>query len=87
MTGFIQDLHLLEDQLHKGEDELQNKRKEFEEQRQNELDRIEVEKFKLQEMEHEERINALVEQEVLYWDYDFIYLVHLYVTLLAMLIG
>ena len=65
LTGLsFQDLHQLEDQLTRSEDELFSKRREFEEQRQKELDIIEVEKFKLQEMEHEERINALVEQEV-----------------------
>ncbi|XP_064623778.1 kinesin-like protein KIF16B isoform X2 [Lineus longissimus] len=57
-------LKIIEDQFVKSEVELDEKRQKFEYERQAELDRIEVEKFKLQELENQERINALVEQEV-----------------------
>ncbi|XP_014781484.1 kinesin-like protein KIF16B isoform X1 [Octopus bimaculoides] len=46
------------------ESQLEEKIRIFEEERDAELERIEYEKYKLQELENQERINSLVEQEV-----------------------
>ncbi|XP_023931698.1 kinesin-like protein KIF16B [Lingula anatina] len=60
----VEKLREKEIRLKKEEADLEEKRKKFEEERQHELDRIDDEKFKLQEMEEQERLNSLVEQEV-----------------------
>ncbi|XP_071080558.1 kinesin-like protein KIF16B [Haliotis cracherodii] len=59
-----QEMERLREEIEKGQQELEEKRRKFEEERDAELDRIEFEKFRLQDMEHKERINNLVEQEV-----------------------
>ncbi|XP_074640088.1 kinesin-like protein KIF16B [Tubulanus polymorphus] len=60
----IKEMEECKQQFVQGEEELEEKRRAFEDERQREQERIELEKYKLQEMENEERINALVEQEV-----------------------
>ncbi|KAK3093196.1 hypothetical protein FSP39_012500 [Pinctada imbricata] len=59
-----QEIHDLRQKLEATQQQLEDKWKEFDEQRDSELDRIEFERLKLQEVEHQARINALVEQEV-----------------------
>ncbi|XP_046558058.1 LOW QUALITY PROTEIN: kinesin-like protein KIF16B [Haliotis rubra] len=59
-----QEMERLREDIERGQQELEEKRRKFEEERDTELDRIEFEKFRLQDMEHKERINSLVEQEV-----------------------
>ncbi|ELT98871.1 hypothetical protein CAPTEDRAFT_195906 [Capitella teleta] len=54
----------LETQLNRVEHELREQRESYAQQRQQELDTIDMKRFHLQEMEDQERINALVEQEV-----------------------
>ncbi|XP_070569442.1 kinesin-like protein KIF16B isoform X2 [Ptychodera flava] len=54
----------LEEQTKRAEQELYKKRKEFEMQRIKEIERIKMEKYKLQEMEDQERVKELVEEEV-----------------------
>ncbi|XP_067119902.1 kinesin-like protein KIF16B [Centruroides vittatus] len=54
----------VEDQFHMLQQELERRRKAFEEERLQELDHIEMERFHLQELEQQKRINCLVEQEV-----------------------
>lgn len=54
----------LEEAVRKSEKELEEKRLKFEEERQRDLDTIDDERIQLQEMEHQERVNLLVEQEV-----------------------
>lgn len=56
--------HLFSQELKSLEDQLQEKHQAFEAQRQQELDNIDYERLKLQEMEHQEHISSLVEQEV-----------------------
>ena len=50
-----QDLRSLEEQLRRSEAELEEKRIKFEIERQEELDNIDLERFRLQEMEDQER--------------------------------
>ncbi|CAH1792419.1 unnamed protein product [Owenia fusiformis] len=64
MRKRLDELHKMEELCKKSEQDLEVKRNQFEEERNKELDRIEIEKYKLQEMEHQDRINSLVEQEV-----------------------
>jgi hypothetical protein len=52
----------LETQLNRVEHELREQRENYAMQRQEELDNIDLERFRLQEMEDQERINTLVEQ-------------------------
>lgn len=54
----------VEDQFKMLQQELERRRKAFEEERLQELDHIEMERFHLQELEQQKRINCLVEQEV-----------------------
>ncbi|GAB1601251.1 kinesin-like protein KIF16B isoform X1 [Argonauta hians] len=54
----------IKQQFKMAESQLEEKIRIFEEERDAELERIEYEKYKLQELENQERINSLVEQEV-----------------------
>lgn len=60
----LKEMEDLKAKLEMTEQELEDKWKLFDEQKNSELDRIEFERLKLQELENQERINALVEQEV-----------------------
>ncbi|XP_061173499.1 kinesin-like protein KIF16B [Saccostrea echinata] len=60
----LKEVEDLKAKLELTEQELEERWKMFDEQRNAELDKIEFERLKLQELEHQERINALVEQEV-----------------------
>lgn len=51
----FQEMERLREEIEKGQQELEEKRRKFEEERDAELDRIEFEKFRLQDMEHKER--------------------------------
>ena len=62
----------LESQLNRVEHELREQRETFALQRQEELDTIDLERFRLQEMEDQERINALVEQVSEMFNSDFL---------------
>lgn len=60
----IQALQDLQQQYQSAQVQLEEKMRSFEDERDAELEKIEYEKYKLQELENQERINALVEQEV-----------------------
>nr|XP_022333940.1 kinesin-like protein KIF16B isoform X3 [Crassostrea virginica] len=60
----LKEVEDLKAKLEMTEQELEERWKLFDEQRNTELDKIEFERLKLQQLEHQERINALVEQEV-----------------------
>ncbi|XP_076312392.1 kinesin-like protein 98A isoform X1 [Tachypleus tridentatus] len=60
----LMEIKILEVEYTTIKQDLEEKNRAFEQERQYELDHIEVEKFHLQELEHQERINILVEQEV-----------------------
>ncbi|XP_048732048.2 kinesin-like protein KIF16B isoform X2 [Ostrea edulis] len=64
MQSKLKEVEDLKAKLELTEQELEEKWKLFDEQKNAELDKIEFERFKLQELENQERINALVEQEV-----------------------
>ncbi|XP_033734279.1 kinesin-like protein KIF16B isoform X1 [Pecten maximus] len=60
----IQEIESLKKEVESARADLDEKQRRFEEERNAEMDKIEYEVLKLQEMERQERINALVEQEV-----------------------
>ncbi|OWF53130.1 kinesin-like protein KIF16B isoform X2 [Mizuhopecten yessoensis] len=60
----MQEIEALRKEMEAGRSDLEEKQRRFEEERNAEMDKIEYEVLKLQEMERQERINALVEQEV-----------------------
>ncbi|XP_069117380.1 kinesin-like protein KIF16B isoform X2 [Argopecten irradians] len=60
----IQQIESLKREVESARADLDEKQRRFEEERNAEMDKIEYEVLKLQELERQERINALVEQEV-----------------------
>lgn len=59
-----QSLQSIEEQLRQRESELRERQQLHGRERQQQLDDLDLEKFRLRELEEQERINALVEQEV-----------------------
>ncbi|XP_078674313.1 kinesin-like protein KIF16B isoform X2 [Branchiostoma floridae x Branchiostoma belcheri] len=60
----VKELQVIEEQYKMAKQELLEKQHKFEEERQLELDRIEMEKVKLKELEDQENLESLVEEEV-----------------------